>query len=244
MADLLDTLRHLQTLDSQLWRLRAEQRQKPRELEAAQQQMAQQQAKAQALDAKVKEAQMAQKQKEMDLAAKESTIKKFQMQLTQVKTNKEYSAMQHEIDQHRADVSLLEEQILACMDGIEQVVREAKAQAAQVAQQQAALRQEEARVAAEIAELEQRVSALEAQRQTMTPQADQQALSVYERVLAKREGLALVPLVEESCGGCHMMQPPQVINEVYLKAKIVTCENCNRILYVDASTVNTPSSDD
>lgn len=241
MADLLESLRQLQTIDSQLWRLRAEQRRKPLELEAAKQELAQQQSKAQAFDANVKEVQMAQKQKEMDLAAKEGAIKKLQMQLSQVKTNKEYSAMQHEIDQHRADISLLEEQILTCMDGIEQAAREAKAQAAQVAQRQAVLKQEEARVAAEVAELERRIGALEAQRQTMTPQVDRQALSVYERVLANREGLAMVPLVDESCGGCHMMQPPQVINEVYLKAKLVTCENCNRILYVDESAVNTPS---
>jgi len=59
--------------------------------------------------------------------------------------------------------------------------------------------------------------------------------ATYERVLASREGLALVPLVNDSCGGCHMVQPPQVVNEVSLKATLVTCENCNRILYVDES---------
>ena len=58
-------------------------------------------------------------------------------------------------------------------------------------------------------------------------------LEVYERVLDIREGLALVPVLNDSCGGCHRRLPPQVINEVYLKAKLVTCENCNRILYFD-----------
>ena len=59
------------------------------------------------------------------------------------------------------------------------------------------------------------------------------ALSLYERVLAGREGLALVPLVNKSCGGCHMVQPPQVISEARLNAKLVTCDSCNRILYQD-----------
>jgi hypothetical protein len=48
-----------------------------------------------------------------------------------------------------------------------------------------------------------------------------------------RDGLALVPLVSDACGGCHRRLPPQVINQVYLKADLVTCESCNRILYFD-----------
>ncbi len=240
MADLLETLRQLQAVDSRLYRLRAEQRRKPEELQATQAQVAQQQAQAQAAEARLKELQMQQKQKELDLAAKEGVIKKLQMQLSQVKTNKEYTTMQHEIDQHKADVSLLEEEVLKLMDAIEQASREHKAQAAQVAQQQAALRQEEVRVAADVAALEQQAGALEAQRRTITPLIERASLAVYERVLANREGLAMVPLAEESCSGCHMVQPPQVVSEVYLKAKLIMCESCNRILYVDESAISAP----
>ena len=44
----------------------------------------------------------------------------------------------------------------------------------------------------------------------------------------------MVSVLNESCGGCHRRLPPQIVNEVYLNAAIVTCPSCNRILYDDA----------
>ena len=46
-----------------------------------------------------------------------------------------------------------------------------------------------------------------------------------------RAGLAFVAIVGESCGGCHRVEPPQVINEAQKKDKIITCEFCARLLY-------------
>ena len=45
--------------------------------------------------------------------------------------------------------------------------------------------------------------------------------------------LAMVPLVDEACGGCYRKLTPQVVNQVLLKSDLVMCENCNRILYSD-----------
>ena len=62
---------------------------------------------------------------------------------------------------------------------------------------------------------------------------NRKSLSTYEQILEIREGLALVPLVKDACGGCNRRMPPQVVNQVYLKAQLVTCESCARILYFD-----------
>lgn len=233
MTDQLETLRKLQELDAQLFHLRLEQRQKPLALERATQQLAEQQANAQAIGARLKALQVQQKEQEIELATKEANTKKLQLQLFQVKTNKEYTAIQHEIDQSKADASLLEEEILHLLEAVDQTTREHQAQLAHVAKQQAQFREEETRLAQELKAIEEQLAVLEQQRHAVTPLVQTPTLSVYERVLASRDGLAMVPLVNESCGGCHMVQPPQVINEVQLKAKLVTCESCNRILYLD-----------
>jgi len=233
MADLLETLRKLQALDGELYRLRNEQRLKPLVLEEAQQRLAEQQAKAQAGEARLKTAQVQQKEKEIELSTREANITKLQTQLFQVKTNKEYTALQQEIDRAKADVSLLEEEILALIDRIEQLKREAREAVAAVVQRQEALRTEEARITNELDVIGEELTALETQRTALTPSVDAASLAVYERILASRDGLALVPLIKDSCGGCHMVQPPQVINEAYLKTKLVICDSCSRILYVD-----------
>jgi uncharacterized protein len=57
-------------------------------------------------------------------------------------------------------------------------------------------------------------------------------LKEYERILLSREGLAIVTVKDNSCGGCHMLVPPQVINLIKMYEHIITCEVCNRILYI------------
>lgn len=233
MTDQIDALRRLQEVDAQLYRLRIEQKEKPMALERLKQGVAEQQAKAQASDAKLKTFQVQQKEKELELSTKEGHAKKLQLQIFQVKTNKEYTALQHEIEQAKTDASLLEEDILKIFDSIERAMREHHEQQALVAKAQASLREEEARITQEITAIEGDIAALQAQRRLLAPEVPAAALLVYERVLVSREGLAMVPLLGASCGGCNMVQPPQVINEVMLKAKLVACDSCNRILYLD-----------
>jgi hypothetical protein len=79
--------------------------------------------------------------------------------------------------------------------------------------------------------LEEQTATLSGRRQTLIPEVDPKLLSFYERILVGREGLGMVLIDDTSCLGCHMQLPPQVINEVRLREKMVTCENCSRILY-------------
>ena len=66
---------------------------------------------------------------------------------------------------------------------------------------------------------------------TWEPNIDARLLSQYERILKSREGLALVPVMNNACGGCHMGLPPQVVNETQQHEKWIVCESCARILY-------------
>ena len=74
----------------------------------------------------MKALQLQMKQKEGELQTREDQIKKLNTQLMQLKTNREYTAMQHEIDTLKADNSLMEEAIIAVLDGIDVVAEEKK----------------------------------------------------------------------------------------------------------------------
>lgn len=233
MADQIETLKQLQTLDGEIYRLRKQEQDKPRELEQITAEVAAQDAKVKAVETRVTALHMSQKGKEGELQSREANIKKLQGQLFQLKTNREYTTMQHEINATKADNSVLEEEILKLFDAIDQAKQERQAEQQRLAKEQERLKTEQARIERELAEIRERVARLERDRQSLIPAVPPQALRVYERVLAVREGLALVPLLDNACGGCHRRMPPQVVNEVYLKAKLVTCENCSRILYFD-----------
>ncbi len=234
MADQLEALQHLQQVDGQLYQLRLAKGQKPGELEAARQAVAAQEARLKALEEQVKALQLQQKDREGELQTREGSIKKLQGQLFQVKTNKEYSTMQHEIDTLKADNSLLEEDMLRAFDSMDSVSRQHKEEAQRAAEATRHLQQETVRVEGEVAALDAQITTLERQRHAIAPDVPAQTLELYERILALRDGLALVPVINEICGGCHRRLPPQVVNEVYLKAGLVMCETCNRILYQPA----------
>lgn len=232
MADWLQTLRSLQEVDGRLYRLRQDQQRRPQELAHAKQQLERAQAEAKRSDDDLKSVQVKQKQRELELAEQEEKIRKLQTQLFQVKTNKEYTAMQHEIDQWKADVSLAEEDIIALLDRADSAKRLQVEAQQQAGKEQGQFQHLERRIQQELAAIEEQIRALEGRRRQMTPTVDQDILTLYERALAIGDGLALVSLDKESCGGCHMAQRPQVLNQVYLKAQPVVCESCQRILYV------------
>jgi len=233
MAEQLEILKRLQTIDAQLYRLRKEQQEKPRELERVQAQVAAQEERGKAAGERLKALQMSQKAKELELQTREGQVKKLQGQLFQLKTNKEYTVMQREIDSLKTDNSLLEEEILKTFDAIDQAGKERQLERAKVAQEQERLAKERQRIEGELSALGERIAQLERDRKTILPDVPVEALTTYERILQLREGLALVPIVNDACGGCDRRLPPQVVNAVYLKATLVTCESCSRILYFD-----------
>ena len=55
--------------------------------------------------------------------------------------------------------------------------------------------------------------------------------SLYERIVEKKHGLALVKVEGEVCPACQMQLRPQVVNEIKMKEAIIVCDNCSRILY-------------
>ncbi len=233
MTDQLDLLKQLQEIDTELFRLRSEQRRKPQELERIDADVAAQAAMVKGADGRVTSLQLAQKEKEVELQTYEGSVSKFKGQLFQVKTNKEYTALQHEIDSLTADNSLLEEEILKLYDALEEAQRQDRTARQGLAEREERARTERARIECEVAELGETIARLERERQGLTPQVPPETLAAYGRVLENRGGLALVPMVSESCGGCNRRVTPQIANEVYLRAKLVTCESCNRILYTD-----------
>jgi uncharacterized protein len=233
MSDQIDTLKQLQVIDGELYSLKKEKQQKPMLLEQAKNSLAEQQTKAKEIESNLKTTQLRQKEKEVELATKEGNVKKLQGQLFQLKTNKEYTTMQHEIELVKADISIAEEEIIKIFDSIDRLSTEHKAQLKEVEKSQGLLAQEEIKIAKELEKIQDRIGILEEQRKTITPLLKPQALSLYERILSSRDGMAIAALNKDSCAGCNMVQPPQVVNEVRLRAKLITCENCNRILFLE-----------
>lgn len=229
----LKALIELQAVDKQLYDLTRQRHAKPAQIERLKTDHQHETQRVKELEAQLKALQVKRGSMEGDLAAKEGQVKKLQMQMYQVKTNRDYTALQREIESAKADNSVLEEEILKVMEQVDQQ----KAAMATVTEtlkgQEAQMRAAVVEVEREIAELDAAIARLQTARQAFAPRVEAKVLARYERILEKKEGLGLVPVKvqQEACSGCHMNLPPQTINEIRLKERLIACESCARLLY-------------
>jgi len=185
------------------------------------------------LEEDLKSTQLKRKEKETELASKEASIKKYQGQLFQVKTNKEYTALENEIASIKADNSLLEEDILRFFDEADVLSKEIDKEKELLALEKKKIDAQKVTMESERKKAEDEFKELQGKREGFSKNIDRNVLSTYERILENRSELAMVPIVRGTCGGCNMNLPPQVINEVRLKKDLVFCGNCSRILYYE-----------
>lgn len=185
------------------------------------------------LEGELKAAQLRQKQKEGELTEKESQIRKYDSQLSQVKTNKEYAALQQEIASLKADRSLLEDEILGLLDEVEKIQQAVREERNRLGQIEKEWETKKKTLTQQEASLKGNLTTLSDKRTQILTQVPTESRDLYERVVEKREGLALVHVQGEACGACRIEIRPQLLNELGLKESFVICENCSRILYLD-----------
>ena len=168
---------------------------------------------------------------EVDLGSKEDKITKLQSQLYSLKTNKEYQAMEFEIKALKADKSLLEEEILKFFDTIEIAKAKVQKEKEFLSVEEKKHKEDLTVMQARAAEIKAEIQVHEEKRKAFVPSIDPKVLPQYERLLKNREGLAIAPIRNNSCGGCNIGLPPQVVNEARMQDKFLTCESCARMLY-------------
>ena len=232
----IDILIKLQGIDTQIYRLNDEKRKKPQALAQLKADFQNETAGLKYAEGKFTALQLKKKEKEGALKSKEDNIGKLRSQLYQIKTNKEYSAMQHEIEGHKADKSLMEDEILLLMEEIDKARTQIAKEKEILAEKEANLKEREKQVGLELQEIEKTLQGLKAQREAVIPDVGKDVLKKYEKILYSKGGLALAQVVNHACQGCYMSLPPQVINEIRMKEKFIICENCTRFLYINDAT--------
>ena len=231
IAQQIDKLIKIQEIDSVIYRLRAEKEQRPQQIQQLKQQSEQEKKVLEDNKNSIKQLQLGRKEKEIELETKESEVKKLNVQLYQLKSNKEYETMQNEIKGLQADGSVLEEDIIKLMDAVEEAEKGLTGEQKQLEQKQQEINVQIKRIEDEIKSIEDGLAKEEEKRKQVTIGVETRILSNYQRILKAKGGLAMVPIVNSTCGGCHMQLPPQVINEIRLKHEIIYCQMCSRILY-------------
>lgn len=238
MLDDLQTLIKLQEIDSQLYELERSKGDLPRlvkELDDRLQQLTgEQKKKADDLTAVTAE----KRSLEGALQLLREKRKKFESQLYTVTNNREYDAVTIEIESADLEIDSHETRVIELIDREQVLTKEVADFAEQVALAKKDHDEQRAILDARLAEMRSQVEALQARRNEHSAHLKPQILGSYNRILHGKDGLAVVQMVRNSCGGCSTRIPPQRAMEIREMDRIILCESCGRILVPAAEAVS------
>lgn len=161
----------------------------------------------------------------------QALIKKYEKQQDNVKNNREFEAINKEIEMQELEVKLNEKHIKdAGFELKERANQRIKAEE-KIADVEGALKVKRAELEKIIADTEKEEKELSKKSDAAKEKVDARLLAAYERIRNNyRNGLAVVPILRDSCGGCFNVIPPQRQSEIRQRKKIVVCEHCGRVL--------------
>lgn len=232
VKETLATLIQLQALDSTLSKLEKEIAEVPKQIEALRQQAEQATQRVAKVQAEVQRMEKERRNLELELEGNETQISKYRSQLLQVKTNKEYSALQLEIDTLKSKNAVIEERILYLMDEIEVRKQESARVSKEVAAEQEKIKKFIRDKEADKARLEEEFTRIQKERQALLEAlSDKSLIQEYTRLLKVRSGIAVAAVENGICTGCHVSLTPQMFAEVKTREKLLRCPTCLRFLY-------------
>ena len=227
----IERLIQLQALDLQAADARRLQTSIPETQRALDQKMETARAAVAAAKEKLAENQTARRALDKDVSAVQTRLSRYKDQLLEVKTNREYHAMQHEIDTAQAEVKRIEDLILEQMvsgDDLAATLKDAEA-GVKTAEQQ--ISRERAELDKQLADSTGVLDSLLAQRGTLVAQLAPKVLTLYEQLARGRKGIAVAEARAERCVECQVRLRPMVYAEVRRNNTLLQCDSCQRILY-------------
>lgn len=232
MRDQIEALEELQQIDSELRQIESDLRKYPNEISEYESELQLSKDTINDKKAQLEEVEEAKKQLEQKLEHNEETVKKAEKRLFEIKTHKEYEALQKEIAETKKSNMDIEEELLLKMDQIEKLEAEIK-------EEESTLESKESEYREKINEYHKIIDDLKAKHEPKKKEKEQAAskisnniLSVYQKIRNKN-GSALAEVTNEICTGCNMNIPPQLYNEVLTQNKLIQCPNCKKILYAN-----------
>jgi uncharacterized protein len=182
--------------------------------------------------AALEESQKTRRQLESEVQDLETRRSRYKGQLMDVKTNKEYTAMLHEIETVEREITSREDRVLEEMERAETLAGDVKREEAAFRDVEAAARTEKAEIDAREKKLSLQVGEATAERDGVASSVPEQPLHLYQRVAGLR-GTAVAEARDGMCQTCHVKLRIQMWVEIRHGEVLYQCPSCNRILYYE-----------
>jgi len=230
VEDKLEALYALQRIDSQIDKINFIKGELPMEVQDMEDEMAGLVTRKANLEAELTEIEESISERQRIKEETKLQIQKLEKQQNSVKNNREFESISKEIELAKLEIELCEKKLKdfvekkssfkARMDDVEKQINGK--------QEELRIKQEELKVIE--SETDAELAKLIKESEEATSMVDERLLTGYNRIRKTyRNGLAIVTIDRDSCGGCYAKIPPQRQLEIKQRKKVLVCENCGRI---------------
>jgi len=238
MQEQLNHLVALQEMDNTIRQVLQDLERLPEEIRSVDKEVQEAEASFQQFLRELEELKKKRKSLERDIEELDQKIKKSQIRMMEVKTNKEYKAMLLEMEELKKAKEGLEDLLLDLMEKTESGIQEEKKRKKELEEKRTAGKEKKERLERKGKEEEQRLTGLKTRREELSSLLAGDLLKQYEYLRSRLHGLAVAEVKNGTCLGCHMYLPPQLYNELHRQDRILTCPTCLRILHFDPTSPN------
>ena len=158
-------------------------------------------------------------------------IVKTKERMLEVKNNKEYQAMLKEIEIAESSRGEIETQIISLLDELDKLSVLVKKDEEILKQSRSKYEQEKKEMEDDLNAVDTDVANWEQKRIGLQRDVPDELLVRYERIKKRNKGVGVTSVWKAVCNGCHMNIPPQLYNELQRSDDLLSCPNCNRIMY-------------
>ena len=227
----LQTLYQLQTTLSAIDEKRALRGELPLEVQDLEDEIAGLKTRIEHIEGDINDFQQAVVQKQGEIREAEESVERYKKQLDEVRNNREYDTLTKEIEFQSLEIELCNKKIKEANAKVEDKKRELARTNDLINDRQQALDEKKSELDEIMQETREEEQALKAKAEELETKIEPRLLSSFKRIRKNaRNGLGIVYVQRDACGGCFNKIPPQRQLDIKMHKKVIVCEYCGRIM--------------
>lgn len=170
-------------------------------------------------------------QKQHEIADAEASVERYKAQLNDVKNNREYDTLTKEIEFQELEIELCNKKIKEAIVKIEECKRDLEKTEQSISEREEDLNEKRDELDEIMQETREEEEKLKAKAKDLETKIESRLLTSFKRIRKNaRNGLGIVYVQRDACGGCFNKIPPQRQLDIKMHKKIIVCEYCGRIM--------------
>ncbi len=227
----LFALYELQQIDTQIDKIKIIRGELPLEVEDLEDEIAGLETRAEKYTNEIAEFETVASEKRNAIKESETLISKYKEQQMNVRNNREYDSLTKELEFQELEIQLSEKKIKEAEFRVEKIKEDVTAVTEQLKMRKEDLAAKKDELTEIVAETEKEEQEFVVQSEEHEKKIEDRLLTAYKRIRSNaRNGLAVVHIERDACGGCFNKIPPQHQLDIRMHKKIIVCEYCGRIL--------------